>query len=892
MVSRDAIATYLQGFSWLGFLPSWIVTILVFPLSIFIDLLSPRTLSAAIVGVTVVLSIFIQYGTSERQCIMAIKEEVEDRNLAMSESFGVPYPVFLCIILSYMVGLCGSILSAIMNPRYRWMTPYIPIYAWGYFAYQGLEFLLTHKDEKCIFSAVSWFIWLPYLVLISLDYWRGLTVRVPFSSRVVPFEGIAGAVAVLKLEFFVRHMLNVAMEQDTHFLFKLLAAYARVWGQTLIFSCPLVFEVGTFTTWVGGGRLFEAFLFSVVARLPWATNEKKMLVLSRTGNSFGMQRVVPTVPLQEGYDSISTARLKILMSAFGGKAFCQTSVEYLIVRRADPNAVNEDNHSVLVHAAICDNVEVVRYLVGLRKVRKDIDLADSTQQTALHYARSSEVARLLLAAGADASLGNHEGYTSFMLASCEVQQELSKPPWGIDWSVVEAHLPDIPQSARLYDLLWSPQLTEDEKQKRLDTVVNRCILPLVKTNSLQGLGSLQKNSLAKALESTKCPRFLAHQLCAEIKHYRGSAYDTALEEAMNTFKSQLEEARESLRSNPEKITSMLFVPPVAERLHSDYKWLKEWDKDAWLSQLVAELIPSWLLDRNLCGALEALVSVEAIHSASEFSDLLRGQHPWFNGVAFLHYFQDPKEDVFWLALFVLYDLGKTTLISNDFQQALKLVMDLPKDSTFVAAPVKGFKRIMEKLLQYCAKLKDKAFERKIQCAAEVVDKARNSITCSTGEQLCSLVSQFAELEGKEVFVRPGVQIRITSIQRNSTFDKPAGGGWADVKYWTLVEEVFHDTGTDEPRVGHALVAETQLILSSYLVVKKKMHMIYGAVRGDYDWSEEEIKLLKASTSRLSKILKVSSSSNRSQQQIVPVDDTGNAVNEAVVVPVNVRAKCA
>eukprot|EP00746_Dinoflagellata_sp_MGD_P156128 gnl/MRDRNA2_/MRDRNA2_85707_c0_seq2.p1 gnl/MRDRNA2_/MRDRNA2_85707_c0~~gnl/MRDRNA2_/MRDRNA2_85707_c0_seq2.p1 ORF type:complete len:787 (+),score=142.50 gnl/MRDRNA2_/MRDRNA2_85707_c0_seq2:26-2362(+) len=778
------------------------------------------------------------------------------------------------------------------------MTPYIPIYAWGYFSFRGLEFLITHKDHKCVFSALSWFIWLPFLVLVSLDYWRGLAVRVPFSSRVVPFEGIAGVIAVLKMEFFVRFIMEALINKDKQLVtgtgidafFFNPACYAQI----LIFSCPLLFEVGTFTTWVGGGRLFEAFLFSVVSRLPWATSEKKMLVLSRTGNSQGMQRVVSTVPLQEGYDSINSSRLKVLLSDFGKAAFVKSSVEYLIVRRADPNVVNEHNHSVLVHAALCDNVEVVRYLVGLPKVRQNIDLADGKQQTALHYAKSSEAARLLLAAGADASLANHDGYTAFMLANNEVQRELSEPPWGIDWSVVEAHLQEsehlIPPAARLCDLLWSPHLSADEQQKRLDTVVSRCILPLVEINSSKGLRSLQKDSLAKALESTKCPRFRVHELSFEMKHYRGSTYDTALKEAMNTFKSQLEEARESLRSNPdEAITSMLFIPPVAERLHADYKWLKEWREDAWLSQLVAELIPNWLIKRNLCGALEALVSVEAIHSASEFSDLLRGQHPWFQGVAFLHYFQDPKEDVFWLALFVLYDLGKTTLISNDFQKAVQLAMDLPKDSTFVAAPVKGFKRIMEKLLQYCTYLEDKSFEKKIQCAAEVVDKARNSITCNTGEQLCSMVSQFAELEGKEVFVRPGVQVRLTSIQRKSTFEKPAGGGWADFKYWTLVEEVFHDTGTDEPRVGYALVAETQLILSSYLVVKKRMHMVYGAVRGDYDWSEEQIKLVKASSSHLSKLTLPAQS-----MKVVPVDDEGNAVNAAAVVPepVNVRPKAA
>merc|ERR1711977_442310 len=102
----------------------------------------------------------------------------------------------------------------------------------------------------------------------------------------------------------------------------------------------------------------------------------------------------------------------------------------------------------------------------------------------------------------------------------------------------------------------------------------------------------------------------------------------------------------------------------------------------------------------------------------------------------------------------------------------------------MGAPVKGFKRIMEKLLQYTKP--DDSFENKARCAAEVVDKARNSYICPTASDMMHIVEKFQDMDGEIIRVKRGVRLRLTTIEGKCGFLKPARGGWADIKFWTLV----------------------------------------------------------------------------------------------------------
>jgi hypothetical protein len=277
------------------------------------------------------------------------------------------------------------------------------------------------------------------------------------------------------------------------------------------------------------------------------------------------------------------------------------------------------------------------------------------------------------------------------------------------------------------------------------------------------------------------------------------------------------------------------------------------DKDyEWLSQLVAEPFPDWLMKRSLLGALTALQYVGVIQTAEMFCDLLiRGQHPFFGAQVYPQYFEDNTSHFFWLGLYALYDIGKTKKLSDHFQEAQKRHVDPPKSVEFMPAPVKGFKRIMEKLLQYTKD--DDTFEAKARCAAEVIDKARNSYICETEKEMIDIVKKFNEMDGTVIQVSRGVKIRLTAIQGKCGFHRPSKGGWADIKYWTLVEQIFQDDPDPNLiRVGHALVAETQVILKEYQIVKDKMHLAYECSRGDFDTSKVELEAARKSVRNPSK----------------------------------------
>jgi len=63
----------------------------------------------------------------------------------------------------------------------------------------------------------------------------------------------------------------------------------------------------------------------------------------------------------------------------------------------------------------------------------------------------------------------------------------------------------------------------------------------------------------------------------------------------------------------------------------------------------------------------------------------------------------------------------------------------------------------------------------------------------------------------------------------------------------MVEQIFQDDPDPNTiRVAHVLVAETQIILKKYQIVRDKMHLAYECSRGDFDTSETELKAARKS----------------------------------------------
>lgn len=770
--------------------------------------------------------------------------------------------------------------------------------------------LLAIRDDVPVMA----FVYFAAIWLVCLTYaeWKwGIT----FCNR--PIEAITGLFTVLKMVVFIFTPV------DNAYLIIAKGIYSNSITLTipLFFCCPAILKKALLHPWAIGGVAWQSIAFVSIARLPWASKDRRLLDFSMLGAATAISHLLAGVPIVEGYSSPHTGRLRALMTDFGGNAFTLVSVRWLTICRADPNATTKEGETVLMYAVSRNEVEIVNYLCKLKPVRENVDRANESNCTPLHIAKDPVIARLLLEAGADPGKLNDAGRTPFMTTTGEVRELLSAEPWCTPWQSFVKKLPGFPEDAQLFNSLWDESLKEEDQEERLSIVVKDCIMPLIKENSQKPLPTHLMRCLELALEATECPKFQWSSL-APCHHYqrtadgplflhqRGAEYESAVLNAAKGFENDLSVEHQKLQAD-EAGRKLWAISSKVERLHQNATRFP-WGEREWLSQIVAEGVPDWVTKRSLVGAVTALVEVEAILSASELADLLLGQHRWFHGKAYMQYFESCEDDIFWLSLYVLSDIGKTELLYSDIHSAFTKAINAPSGISFTGAGPKRFKRIMEKVVDYCGNLKDffqkgaykgkyTAFNneglptkdingktlslaeekelqnilymQKVHCAAEVVDKVRNQFTCFSGSHLVAMVERFDNLDRVLVKVRPGVQFRLTSIQRRNGFPKPGQGGWADIKYWALVEQMFWNkdsTTADSLQVGYALVAETQLVLDSYVRVKKKMHIVYQASRGDYDTRAEEMEREASSSPRHSKVkssLSVSRSFSKSSNSI-------------------------
>ena len=100
-------------------------------------------------------------------------------------------------------------------------------------------------------------------------------------------------------------------------------------------------------------------------------------------------------------------------------------------------------------------------------------------------------------------------------------------------------------------------------------------------------------------------------------------------------------------------------------------------------------------------------------------------------------------------------------------------------------------------------------------AGTLLDYVRGSVTCRTEAEV---VAAKAKLEERFTVVR---------VKNTHHPDAPTVGGYRDVKVFVVV-------GCAVGGVEHRMVCEVQLLLASFLKVKKSMHLLYALHRGDFD----------------------------------------------------------
>eukprot|EP00947_MAST-08B_sp_MAST-8B-sp1_P004124 g4124.t1 len=216
-----------------------------------------------------------------------------------------------------------------------------------------------------------------------------------------------------------------------------------------------------------------------------------------------------------------------------------------------------------------------------------------------------------------------------------------------------------------------------------------------------------------------------------------------------------------------------------------------------------------------------LVRWGAIDGAVEFSDLIQsGQHPWFASPK-PKAFASCDSAVFWMHVGALLVVSQARRLNAEFQKCVAAFARIA-GVVHKPAPVKGCDRALDKAVEYHAALGlPDTPAGGLQGVGRVVDIQRCSLCVRDAE---AAVAVFAALDAATVS-----HDQLLPLRRKSGFaaEAEAVGGYRDVKYNMRFQS------KEVPGLEGSAVVEIQIILQSYLDVKKRMHAIYRVNRGDY-----------------------------------------------------------
>ena len=322
------------------------------------------------------------------------------------------------------------------------------------------------------------------------------------------------------------------------------------------------------------------------------------------------------------------------------------------------------------------------------------------------------------------------------------------------------------------------------------------------------------------------------------RHGHRAEFDAIMSETMSIFAHQLAREYKSLSSQP-RGPELLAIP-------SSQYFSQMGSSDLQQNSPTVSGSPSWLKlggqHGDLASACQAtFYSSGLLGSSSELCDLIqRGIHrlltPEESNLILKyppHLNRGATPLSFWLSFLCLSTIQHHMGLQLEFATFMSSRVDaassttgerlFPRGVLFKMAPLKRYERIREKALEYWTELK---FERTIEgaCAAvgRVVDIVRCSFVVPTASAMIDVYNYFCsttlEVDG------------IKAIRCKNEHNKDAAcgsGGYRDIKF-NLLFQSRKTSGLN----GRAIM-EVQIILSSFLAVKKKMHAVYRVDRGDF-----------------------------------------------------------
>jgi hypothetical protein len=318
------------------------------------------------------------------------------------------------------------------------------------------------------------------------------------------------------------------------------------------------------------------------------------------------------------------------------------------------------------------------------------------------------------------------------------------------------------------------------------------------------------------------------------EHYREDLTEL-LEVTMREFKGELEALYHALGGSLKQMEAKAFLLGSSE------------DDLSQASDRVAGDSLWWTLTDppDLVGAYSALAAAGAMpDGAASLCELIQfGTHDLLPSARPGDFHADVRTPKFWRSIGALLAVARGTQLNHEFQDCVREMVERAvedcKDGTFTAqkvrhkgAGVKGYPRIVEKARDYCEDaLRAKKHIKEGEGATcgdallyvgRVVDIQRCSLevdSAATAQKLCTILD-------KATIERDCME----PLRRKNGFhpsNNASTGGYRDVKY-----NMRFQSPTRAGPAGRTIV-EIQVILASYLDVKKRMHAIYKIDRGDY-----------------------------------------------------------
>jgi len=400
----------------------------------------------------------------------------------------------------------------------------------------------------------------------------------------------------------------------------------------------------------------------------------------------------------------------------------------------------------------------------------------------------------------------------------------------------------------LYDLLWDYDVSPQRREARLAVVVGLIRALVEQTMMLRD--PVEEGKSAQSCSAGGGPggladtdkallRFLMRMTMGppDLTHDPREGYRAALKEvfgsAMRVFEGRLSTIYGSLagvRGGPELLT----LP--ATRIYVDDARM--------VHQCPSGLF--WATSRSMRRAYAALQEVGAIHGVGDLSQLMsNGRHQFMGSVhpVDFEHLDSPK---FWGRLVVLYLIAACKRAQPAFRAACKKVADGISGAKWQPGELKKYERSWIKTEEYILEKELAKDGDRICAAGYVVDMMRGSITVHSAED--ALVACRAIEASKDWVV----------LKSKNGFHESAEsmGGYRDIKYIVRMRGQAPLPGASQRQAASGSSArskvacaehpnvddlarggptgEIQVLLSEYLAVKKSMHSIYTAARGDFD----------------------------------------------------------